>query len=310
MPPKENGLRWAGSLTNRPGVFGAPLTSPQRANTKAPPARAGGVFSFLVGCGRHCDPTEQSPGRSYDGGRSGPTGTKVYRMTAMPQTRRGLTAVTLTLSLIGTALLGGVFPTAAQAAPALTVTEVVGNLKIPWDLTWVGGVMLYDQRAGGIWSKQGSNSPQRVDLDLPPVYDESEAGMLGMVADPAAATNKFFYTCIAVAKANGDPKGVEVWKWRLDTPTTATKIKTLISGIPLVSGRHSGCRLRFRSAAALYVGTGDAAVGTNPQSLKLAGRQGVADPQRRVPSRPATRSTSGAARRDTSGPTDIATSRG
>ncbi len=57
--------------------------------------------------------------------------------------------------------------------------------------------------------------------------------MLGMVADPAAATNKFFYTCIAVAKANGDPKGVEVWKWRLDSPTTATKIKTLISGIPL-----------------------------------------------------------------------------
>ena len=192
-------------------------------------------------------------------------------MTAMADTRRGLTGVTLTLTLIGTALLGGAFPTTAQAEPKLTVSEVVGNLRIPWDLTWVGGVMLYDQRAGGIWSKQGSASPQRVDLDLPRVYDESESGMLGMVADPAAATNKFFYTCIAVAKANGDPKGVEVWKWRLDSPTKATKIKTLISGIPLKSGRHSGCRLRFRSASALYVGTGDAAVGTNPQSLNSLG---------------------------------------
>ncbi len=131
--------------------------------------------------------------------------------------------------------------------------------------------MLYDERAGRLWSKQGSNRPQRVRIALPPVYDQSEGGMLGMVADPAAATNKYFYTCIAVAKAGGEPQGVEVWKWRLDSRTRATKVKVLITGIPLTSGRHSGCRLRFRSAAALYVGTGDAAVGTNPQSLSSLG---------------------------------------
>jgi len=93
-----------------------------------------------------------------------------------------------------------------------------------------------------------------------------------MVADPGAARNKLFYTCIAIRKtANNDHRGVEVWKWRLDSPTKATRIKRLLTGIPLTSGRHSGCRLRFRSAGMLYIGTGDAAVGTNPQSLSSLG---------------------------------------
>ena len=193
-------------------------------------------------------------------------------MTALLHARRALTALSLALALIGTALLGGALPTAAHAAPNLTVTEVVGSLKIPWDVTWVGGVMLYDQRAGGIWSKQGNSPAKPVELALPEVYDKSEGGMLGMVADPNADDNGYFYTCIAVQNtANDGPKGVEVWKWRLDSPTQATKIKTLLTGIPLDSGRHSGCRLRFRSAAALYIGTGDAAVGTNPQSLNSLG---------------------------------------
>ena len=192
-------------------------------------------------------------------------------MTRLPHARRGVTALSLILTLIGTALLSGAFPSAARADPTLTVTEVADNLRIPWDLTWVGRVMLYDERAGRLWSKQGGNPPQLVRIALPRVYDKGEGGMLGMVADPAAATNKYFYTCIAVEKANGDPQGVEVWKWRLDSPIRATKIKVLITGVPLTSGRHSGCRLRFRSASALYVGTGDAAVGTNPQSLSSLG---------------------------------------
>ena len=66
-------------------------------------------------------------------------------MTALLHARRGTTALTLSLALVGPALLGGLLPTAAHAAaPEPIVTEVVGNLKIPWDLTWVGGVMLYN----------------------------------------------------------------------------------------------------------------------------------------------------------------------
>jgi glucose/arabinose dehydrogenase len=108
------------------------------------------------------------------------------------------------------------------------------------------------------------------------VYAHNEGGMLGIVADPNAASNKYFYTCIAVATATNGPKDVEVWKWKLTSDTSAVKVRTLIKDIPLnpkppTSGRHSGCRLRFRSAHRLYVGTGDAAIGTNPQNLNSLG---------------------------------------
>ena len=187
--------------------------------------------------------------------------------------RRLLRSSAMLLVAAAVTLLGWTAPpTADAAAPSLRVTRVAGNLAIPWDVTWVGSLLLFDQRAGGIWSKRGNAAPQRVSLPLPKVYAKGEAGMLGLVADPKASTNKTFYTCIAVAKSNGRPKGVEVWKWRLTSDTTAVKVKVLISGIPLAStGRHSGCRLRFRSATMLYVGTGDAAKGTNPQNLKSLG---------------------------------------
>jgi len=160
---------------------------------------------------------------------------------------------------------------ADAAAPRLTVTPVVSDLSLPWDVTWVGSLLLFDQRAGSVWSKRGAAKPRQVSLALPKIFAQSESGMLGMVADPKASTNKYFYTCMAVANRNGSAKDVQVWKWRLTSDTTAAKVKVLITGIPLTSGRHSGCRLRFRSATMLYIGTGDAAVGTSPQNLKSLG---------------------------------------
>jgi glucose/arabinose dehydrogenase len=164
-------------------------------------------------------------------------------------------------------------PTQTRAVPVVRVARLVGGLDIPWDVTWVGGVMLFDQRADGIWSRTPGAAPKRVTLSpAPRVFAESEAGMLGMVAHPQAATNRLFYTCMAIRTASNGPRDVEVWQWRLGaTGTTATRVKVMITGLPLVTGRHSGCRLRFRSTRMLYVGTGDAAHGTNPQSLTSLG---------------------------------------
>jgi len=184
---------------------------------------------------------------------------------------RAATVRTALVALVSAAVALGssLAPSTAQAAaPKLTVTKVVSNLSLPCDVTWVGSLLLFDQRAGGVWSKRGSAAPRPVSLPLPRIFAQSESGMLGMVADPKASTNKYFYTCMAVANSNGSAKDVEVWKWRLTSDTRAVKVKVLVSGIPLTSGRHSGCRLRFRSATMLYIGTGDAAVGTNPQNLK------------------------------------------
>ncbi|MGL5928464.1 MAG: PQQ-dependent sugar dehydrogenase, partial [Dermatophilaceae bacterium] len=162
---------------------------------------------------------------------------------------------------------------AAVAAPSVDVTTVVSGLSIPWDLTWVGDLLLYDLRAGEVWSKRGANAPQRVAISgLPTIFAQSEGGLLGMVADPAAATNRRFYTCQSVRDSGGEPLDVRVLRWRMTSDTTAVSDGSpVVTGLPLTSGRHSGCRLRFGSDGRLYVATGDAAVGTTPQSLGSLG---------------------------------------
>ncbi len=171
------------------------------------------------------------------------------------------------------ALLPGA-PTAATAAtptPTYTVAPVVTGLTIPWDITFIGDLMLFDERPGRLWTKRPGQPAQRVSLPLPRLFVNSEGGLLGLVADPAAVNNHYFYSCQSVAKASGKASDVQVWKWRLTSDTTAVKVKTLVKGIPIGHGRHNGCRLRFRSAEMLYIGTGDAAKGTNPQNLHSLG---------------------------------------
>lgn len=61
-----------------------------------------------------------------------------------------------------------------------------------------------------------------------------------------------------------------LWRLRDDT-RHAVRVRQVLTGLPSVSGRHGGCRLRYGPEGALYVGTGDAAVSRNPQSLRSGG---------------------------------------
>jgi glucose/arabinose dehydrogenase len=155
------------------------------------------------------------------------------------------------------------------------VTTVVSGLTIPWDLTWVGDLLLYDLRGGQIWSRRGSAAPALVSVSgFPTVFASGEAGLMGMVADPDAASNRRFYTCVATRTGpGGGPQDVRVLRWRLTSDTTAESDGApVVTGIPLAdNGRHSGCRLRFGADGRLYVGTGDAATGTVPQDLQSLG---------------------------------------
>ncbi|WP_392544367.1 PQQ-dependent sugar dehydrogenase [Oryzobacter telluris] len=161
----------------------------------------------------------------------------------------------------------------AQATPNLRISTVVSGLTVPWDLTWVGDLLLYDLRAGQVWSKRGAAAPRQVAISgFPSIFAVGEGGLLGMVADPAATSNKRFYTCQAVRSSSGGALDVRVLRWRLTSDTTAVSDGApVVTGIPLSSGRHSGCRLRFGTDGLLYVGTGDAAVGTHPQNKASLG---------------------------------------
>src|SRR4029077_5953919 len=65
---------------------------------------------------------------------------------------------------------------------------------------------------------------------------------------------------------------VRVVAWRLNAAATAaTRVRTLLRGLPATSGRHGGCRLLITSYGALMVGTGDATVGTNARNRSSLG---------------------------------------
>ena len=112
---------------------------------------------------------------------------------------------------------------------------------------------------------------RRVAFPSSSVWASGETGLMSLEIDPGWRTNRRFYTCQGSPTAGGG-HDVRVIAWRLNSAATAaTRIQTLLTGIPSRSGRHGGCRLLISSNGALLVGTGDAAFGTNPQSLTSLG---------------------------------------
>ncbi|HEY7044918.1 MAG TPA: PQQ-dependent sugar dehydrogenase [Nocardioidaceae bacterium] len=152
--------------------------------------------------------------------------------------------------------------------PALRTHVVMPHLDIPWDISVMpSGAWLVTER-----------DRQRILLHLPGggrrvlsngpagIWSSGETGLMSIVHDPRVARNNRFYTCNGWER-NGH-HDIRVLAWRLNRGRTHARIvDTLVSGIQITSGRHGGCRLRFDRAGALWVGTGDSTVGTNPQNL-------------------------------------------
>jgi len=167
----------------------------------------------------------------------------------------------------------GAVPVAyAPATPGLRVRTVVSDLDIPWDVTVLPtGAMLYTQRDRERITWRGPNGTRRVVADTPKgVWHEGETGMMSILAARNFAQSRTFYTCYG-GFSHGQ-RDVRVVKWRLNAQSTGAKrTEVLVKNLPATSGRHGGCRLRFGTGSTLYVGTGDAAVGTNPQNLRSGG---------------------------------------
>ncbi|HEX5615873.1 MAG TPA: PQQ-dependent sugar dehydrogenase [Acidimicrobiia bacterium] len=167
---------------------------------------------------------------------------------------------------------GGIFTFPGRVplvgTPKLAVTTVASGLSHVWDLGFLpDGAIVFTQRAGSIDALVGG---VRRTLATPgDVVAGGEGGMLGLAIDPQFATNRHIYTCYNTAV------DVRVVKWRVNAGVTAlTRVGDLVSGIPRsATGRHSGCRPRFGPDGFLWIGTGDAASGTNPQDENtLAGK--------------------------------------
>jgi glucose/arabinose dehydrogenase len=176
---------------------------------------------------------------------------------------------------------------AAAAAPGVRVDTLVSGLAIPWDVTVLpDGGLLFTERAGATHLRRPDGTVVTVDTGPSDVFVGSEAGLMGIVADPAFSTNRTYYTCQAYRGTGTAAIDIRVVRWQLAADgTSATRSGApVVTGIPITTGQHAGCRLRFAPDGTLHIGTGDAITGTNPQDLdSLGGKTLRVNPDGSVP---------------------------
>lgn len=149
----------------------------------------------------------------------------------------------------------------------LSASTVLDGLSNPWDVAFMpDGTLLFSERGGEI-NKLAEGQKvlvQRVD----DIQAQGEGGLTGMALDTDFENNRYIYTCY-----NSTAGDVRVVRWTLNSGVTELEDKTVIvEGIPSnTSGRHSGCRVKSARDGSLWIGTGDAAQGSNPQDLQSLG---------------------------------------
>lgn len=157
-------------------------------------------------------------------------------------------------------------------APGLRVKRLVTGLDHPWDVRPIGnGRLIYTERdraTVSIWDHGTSRVIDGFPSDS--VWVSGETGLMGLETDPDFATNHVFYACQG-GFTSGGGHDVRIIRWTLNDALTAiTDSKQLLGGFPTTSGRHGGCRLLVVGDR-MYVGTGDAASGRNPENKKSFG---------------------------------------
>ncbi len=161
------------------------------------------------------------------------------------------------------------------AVPGLAVEVVTDGLEHGWDIGFLpDGHVLVTERPGRISLVSGVRPGAKrttVRADLSDLFVQSEGGLMGMVVHPDFATSREFTTC-QTHQVNGDPKDIRLVTWRLSPDErSAERVKTLLSGLPISTGRHSGCRPEIAADGALLVGTGDTAQGNVSQDKTILG---------------------------------------
>ena len=185
------------------------------------------------------------------------------RRGAGPRGRLASVAVALGLVVAG---LGG-----CADPPTLSAQTLVSGISLPWDLAFTpSGSMLWTERGGRIMRRTTGGAVNQLAADLSDLRVSGETGLMGIAVDPRFGTNQAVYTC--QGWTNGSASDVRVVRWQANGPGTGlTRVADIVTGLPASSGRHGGCRLRFAPSGNLFVGTGDAAIGTTPQSLTSLG---------------------------------------
>ena len=196
------------------------------------------------------------------------------------------TSVSLSLAALAGGLLAGLPPSVADVrpepapvaqptveradrAPALKVRAVARGLQHPWDVQQApGGRLVVSERDRARLSVVRKGKRRTLANLSRRVWVSGETGLLSLAVDGRSRT---IWACHGATGRGGNE--VRVTRWRVDRRwRRLSHRKVLVGGFPATSGRHGGCRLLLdRDSDALLIGTGDAAVGTNPRDLDSLG---------------------------------------
>ena len=163
---------------------------------------------------------------------------------------------------------------AAEPTPDIQVTTLTTGLTIPWDLAVLPDAsVLFTERGGATRLRRSNGSVQAVATNQSDLFVGSESGLMGISLDPSFAANRTYYTCQAYKGSGTSAVDIRVLRWVLAADgTSATRSGSpVLTGIPITTGQHGGCRLRFAPDGTLHIGTGDAITGPVPQSLTSLG---------------------------------------
>jgi glucose/arabinose dehydrogenase len=164
-------------------------------------------------------------------------------------------------------------PTPALAttppAPTLTGSVSVSGLTNPWDLAFTpDGTMIFTERTGRICALV--NGVPITLTTLPDVVVGGEGGLLGLAIDPDFASTRFIYACFSSNASGGNDNRVARWTVDASYSSLSNRVD-IITGMPHATF-HDGCRPRFKPGTShLWITTGDAGVGTNPQNVNSLG---------------------------------------
>ncbi len=162
----------------------------------------------------------------------------------------------------------------APERPRLRVRTVVRGLANPWDVAQVGRrTYLVTERDSARLSVVRDGRRRTVRFPSSKVWVSGETGLMSLAPAPRWKKRRLLHVCSGWETADGHD--IRVTTWRLNRRLTrATKVRTLVKGIPNDHGRHGGCRVLVDpSTRDVYVGTGDSADADTPQDLtSLAGK--------------------------------------
>ena len=162
-------------------------------------------------------------------------------------------------------------PGADLPPPDVERTVWLTGLTNPWDLAFLpNGDMLLTERPGRVRIRRANGTLQQI-AQISDVVASGEGGLLGMTLDRDFATNRLVYTCFSSNRGGSNDN--RVVRWRLADDGSSLESRTdIVTGLPWANGgRHSGCRPRFGPDGMLWIGTGDPAIGDNPQRLTSLG---------------------------------------